>query len=281
MDRDAALSPHTADRVAEGLPGWAAVVLPVAILTFVAAVEILRPIGAVVLLAGTLAASRPLRPLTLAWAATLPVGVELAWPILVGRDGALGQLCADPFTDIVVRRFVQAALILGIVAIVMRWTGLGPATIGLRRPTRSAFAAAVAAGSVVAVVGMAIGPAVATPFFGTVGFVAPLVTIIPALAFAVANGVLEEITYRGVLMRWSGRLVGVGPALVLQAIVFGLAHAGPEIAPAMLPLHVTVMAGCGLALGLLALRTRSLTLAIGVHVGADVALYFGLACRSL
>jgi membrane protease YdiL (CAAX protease family) len=107
------------------------------------------------------------------------------------------------------------------------------------------------------------------------------VTIVPALLFAVANGVLEEVAYRGVLMRWLGRLVGIGPALIAQAVVFGLAHAGPEIAPAMLPLHVTIMTGCGLALGLLVLRTRSLTLAIGIHIGADVALYFGLACRTL
>jgi len=39
------------------------------------------------------------------------------------------------------------------------------------------------------------------------------------------------------------------------------------------------MAGCGLILGLITLRTGSLAVAIGLHVGADVALYFGLACR--
>ena len=47
----------------------------------------------------------------------------------------------------------------------------------------------------------------------------------------------------------------------------------------MIPFHVMVMAGCGLVLGLITLRMGSLAVAIGLHVGADVALYFGLACR--
>jgi membrane protease YdiL (CAAX protease family) len=282
MDRDAALTPRSFERAADA--AWRdrlAILAPVLILVVLGALEALRPAGVLVLLAGLAAVSRPVRPATLAWAAVLPVAIELAWPVLVGRDGALGQLCADPFTDIVVRRFAQVALILSVVVLLGRWLGLGPATIGWRRPGLPAITLAGAAGSAVAVGGVVTGPMLTTPFFGTVGFVAPLATIVPALLFAVANGVLEEVTYRGVLMRWLGRLVGVPTALIAQAVVFGLAHAGPEIAPAMLPLHITIMAACGLALGLLVLRTRSLTLAIGVHIGADVALYFGLACRTL
>jgi membrane protease YdiL (CAAX protease family) len=282
MDRDATLTPPPFQRAAgEAWSERLAIVAPVLILVVVAAVEVVRPIGVLVLLAGLIAVGRPLRPATLAWAAVLPVAIELAWPILMGRDGALGELCANPFTDIVVRRFAQVALILSVVVVLARRLGLGPSSIGLRRPGAAGHALAVAAGTIVAVGGVVVGPMLTTPFFGKVGFVAPLVTIVPALLFAVANGVLEEITYRGVLMRWLGRLVGTPTALVAQAVVFGFAHAGPEIAPAMLPLHITIMAACGLALGLLVLRTRSLTLAMGVHIGADVALYYGLACRTL
>jgi membrane protease YdiL (CAAX protease family) len=282
MDRDATLTPVPFERAAgEAWSERAQIVVPVLILVVIGAVEPLRPVGVLVLLAGLLSVGRPLRPATLAWAAVLPVAIELAWPILMGRDGALGELCANPFTDIVLRRFAQVALILTVVAVLGRSLGLGPSSIGLRRASVPALALAGGAGILVAVLGIVVGPMLTTPFFGKVGFVAPLVTIVPALLFAIANGVLEEVTYRGVLLCWFGRLVGIPTALVVQAIVFGLAHAGPEIAPAMLPLHIAIMAACGLALGLLVLRTRSLTVAVGVHIGADVALYYGLACRTL
>jgi membrane protease YdiL (CAAX protease family) len=286
MDRDIVLGPaagRTAARMflAAGVADRAGILAPLLVLVVGGTIEVLRPVGVVVLLIGLVAVGRPLRPATLAWAAALPVGIELAWPIILGRDGALGALCADPLTEIVVRRIVQAGLILAVVVLLSRWLGQGPSTLGLTRPDSRAAGAAVAAGLIVSVGGLYLGPALATPLFGRVGFVAPVATIVPALAFAVANGMLEEITYRGVLMRWLGRLVGIWPALVVQGVVFGLAHAGPEILPAMLPVHITIMAACGIALGLVTLRTGSLTLAIGVHIGADVALYYGLACRSL
>jgi uncharacterized protein len=286
MDRDVVVSPVAGGTAARafldgGVSERAWILAPLLILVVGGTIEVVRPAGVILLVLGLIAAGRPLRLATLAWAAALPVGIELAWPILLGRDGALGALCADPLTDIVVRRVLQASLILSVVLLLARWLGFGPASIGLTRPDRLTAVLAVAAVAVVAVGGMYIGPALATPLFGRVGFAAPMATIVPALSFAVANGVLEEITYRGVLMRWLGRLVGIWPALVIQGVVFGLAHAGPEIVPAMLPLHITVMALSGIGLGLVALRSGSLTLAMGVHVGADVALYYGLACRSL
>ena len=35
--------------------------------------------------------------------------------------------------------------------------------------------------------------------------------IVPALIFAVSNGVSEEVAYRGVLLHWSARVMGAGP----------------------------------------------------------------------
>ena len=40
--------------------------------------------------------------------------------------------------------------------------------------------------------------------FGPIGFSMPLAAVLPALVFGVANGVLEEVVYRGVLLRWLG-----------------------------------------------------------------------------
>ena len=42
--------------------------------------------------------------------------------------------------------------------------------------------------------------------------------------FATANGVMEELAYRGALLAWTARVTGVWAAVVAQAVVFGLAH---------------------------------------------------------
>jgi hypothetical protein len=54
---------------------------------------------------------------------------------------------------------------------------------------------------------------------------------------------------------------------------------GPEVV-SLLPIHVAVLSAVGIAGGAARWRLGSLWIAIGVHVGADVALYVGLACRA-
>lgn len=254
--------------------------LPTALVLIAGTSEALRPWAVAMLLVGLGVAIRPgWRVAAVALAAALPIAIELAWPVLVGRDEALGAACVGPLNAIVVRRLIQVAVVSGVVALLARSLALDGRSIGWQLPRRAAGALTIAGAIVVAVVGLVIGPALAAPMFGPIGFSMPLAAVLPALVFGVANGVLEEVVYRGVLLRWLGGLVGLVPALLLQAVGFGLAHAGPDVVAAMVPLHVAAMAGCGLILGLITLRTGSLAVAIGLHVGADVALYFGLACR--
>jgi len=254
--------------------------LPTALVLVAGTSEALRPWAVAMLLVGLGVAIRPRwRVAAVAVAAALPIAIELAWPVLVGRDEALGAACVGPLNAIVVRRLIQVAVVLGVVALLARSLALDGRSIGWQLPRRVAGASTIAGAIVVAVGGLVIGPALAAPMFGPIGFSMPLAAVLPALVFGVANGVLEEVVYRGVLLRWLGGLVGIVPALLLQAVGFGLAHAGPDVVAAMVPLHVAAMAGCGLILGLITLRTGSLAVAIGLHVGADVALYFGLACR--
>jgi membrane protease YdiL (CAAX protease family) len=103
-------------------------------------------------------------------------------------------------------------------------------------------------------------------------------TLVPALVFGLANGVMEEVAYRGALMGWSARVIGLGPSLVLQALVFGLAHSGPDVIGSELLLVAVLTAG-GLIAGLVTVRTRSLALPIAIHVALDLPLYVYLACR--
>ena len=104
-----------------------------------------------------------------------------------------------------------------------------------------------------------------------------IAALVPALLFAIANGVMEEVAYRGGLLHWSARVIGLGPAVVGQAIVFGLAHSGSDVIGYPVPLALAMGVG-GLLAGVIAVRTRSLLIPIAVHVGLDLPLYLGLAC---
>ena len=102
---------------------------------------------------------------------------------------------------------------------------------------------------------------------------------VPALVFATANGVSEELAYRGALMTWTARVTGTWTALVAQAVVFGLAHGGPDVGGSPLVLMAVLGAG-GFVAGWIALRTHSLLLPIAWHVALDLPLYAYLACRA-
>ncbi len=49
---------------------------------------------------------------------------------------------------------------------------------------------------------------------------------------------------------------------------------------ALLPVHIAMLTSVGIAGGLARWRFGSLWIPIGIHVGADIALYVGLACRA-
>ena len=125
-----------------------------------------------------------------------------------------------------------------------------------------------------------VGPIVARPFFGDVGYDVTMIgAIFPALLFAAANGTMEELIYRGALLGWSARVMGVAPALVGQAVVFGLAHSGSDVIGYGVPLSLAMGLG-GLLAGIVAIRTRSLLLPIAIHVGLDIPIYYAFGCGS-
>jgi membrane protease YdiL (CAAX protease family) len=71
--------------------------------------------------------------------------------------------------------------------------------------------------------------------------------------------------------------MGIGPAVVGQAVVFGLAHSGSDVIGLALPLMLAMGVG-GLLAGVIAVRTRSLLLPIAVHIGLDIPIYYSFAC---
>ena len=251
-----------------------------ALLLIAAVLPEFRPMAAVALAAVWISLRSSDHPAALAWAAALPVAVTLAWPWFLGTDHPLGEAaCATAFSEIAVRRLAVAALGLLVIGGIVRAHGVTIAELGLRRPGRLEAAVAIAGLVVLALGGLVIGPLVAAPFFGQLVFATPLGAIVPALLFGIANGMLEELAYRGVLQGLLGRIGPAWAVIAFQGVIFGIVHVGPEVI-ALAPVHVALLSVVGIAGGVARWRFGSAWIPIGVHIGADIALYVGLACRA-
>ena len=234
------------------------------------------------LLAGLLASLVSARREVLIYAACLVVALDIAWAG-VRVDAFVGDLaCADRFVPFAVLRLLAAVLVLALVALILRVLRAEPAEIGLRWPSRPWLIASAAVLPMVGVTAVVLGPILAEPFFGPVSSISlDPGTLVPALAFAIANASMEEVAYRGALMRWLTPMSGAASALAFQALVFGLAHgAGADYTGSPLPV-MAATAAAGLVLGALALRTRSLLLPIAIHVALDIPVFYGKVCLGI
>lgn len=260
---------------------FARALVPLTLLAFAAAVPILRLPILVALVAGTAVGISRGAPVRWAWAAAVPVAVSLAWAVwpapLAAPDGSD---CANLGSPVSNWRIAEAVLVLATLAVLARLLG-GPRTsLLLRWPTRRIVRWSIAGFVIAGPLALVLGPIVSRPFFGDIRFdVTVLGAIAPALVFAAANGTMEELIYRGALLGWSARVMGVWPAVAGQAVVFGLAHSGSDVIGNGVPLMIALGIG-GLIAGIVAVRTRSLLLPIAVHVGLDIPIYYAFACAT-
>jgi membrane protease YdiL (CAAX protease family) len=211
--------------------------------------------------------------------ALVPVAVGLAWRLLPFPEPAGLADCGSLVSAPAWWRVAQAVAVLGSLALVARLLGADRASLSLRWPSRAVVIASFAFAGLVAPLALWLGPILAVPFFGPVRLeTGILVAIVPAVVLALANGLMEEITFRGALLGWGTRALGPFGALVFQAVVFGLVHVGPDFIGSPIPVIVAVGAG-GLIAGVIVRRTGSLLLPIAVHAAFDVPLYYVQACR--
>lgn len=224
-------------------------------------------------------APRP-SPLTWAAAAGLPVALNLAWgSVAIGEAGPNLADCANIISPPAVSRVGEAVAVCGLVVLLARGLQTDLRGLGLRRPTRPEIAVGLAALAIIPIASLILGSLLAEPFFGPVRLhLDEPLAVVPAMALAIANGTMEEVIYRGTLMSWLSPLVGVGVALIGQAIVFGAAHSGGDFVASPLPVMLAVASG-GLIAGLIVRRTGSLSVPIVVHIAFDFPLYYVAACR--
>jgi len=253
--------------------------VPIALIILAAAVAPSRPFVLLVLVGGLWVALGRDAPVRWAWAAPIPVAVALTFGLLPAPlAGSAGADCTSITSPPAIWRLGEAVLVLGVLAILASVLKVRPRDLLLRWPERRVVGWAIAGAVVLGPMALLLGPFVARPFFGSVtldigdpGF------LVPAIVFAAANGVTEELAYRGALMTWTGRVTGTWIALIAQAIVFGLAHGGADVDGSPLVL-MTALAIGGFGAGLIALRTRSLLLPMAWHIAVDLPLYVYLAC---
>jgi membrane protease YdiL (CAAX protease family) len=89
------------------------------------------------------------------------------------------------------------------------------------------------------------------------------------LLFVVANGLMEELLFRGLFLGRYERLIGTWPAIISTALSFTLAHMQVKYAPQLIPFLV-VLLGLSIAWGWLMQKTRSLWGSAIFHAGADL-----------
>jgi hypothetical protein len=219
--------------------------------------------------------------LAAAWAAPIPILATFAWGVTVSPIAEAGPFACESIGSLpAVARFAEAVGGVLLVLALGRLIGASPGQAGLRWPSRRLVIASLALVVVLGPLSVLAFETFAAPFFGSFDYEAAFPAVLaPALLFALANGTLEEVVYRGAMLGWSSRVVGVRTALILQAVVFGAAHDGPGFVGSAVPV-IVAMGAAGIVAGLVVRRTGSLLPVIAVHVAVDVPLYLFIACRA-
>jgi membrane protease YdiL (CAAX protease family) len=219
-------------------------------------------------------------------AAMLPAAAILAWrAIPQPLADPTGADCANLFAPPAIWRFLEGAIGLAAVVALAVDRGVHHRELGLRWGSRPLTVVSIAALLVITPLALSLSTLVGGTFGGvffgsyTLDMSNPA-AFLPAIVFAASNAMAEELAYRGAMRTWLAPGLGVVGANLAQAIVFGLSHTGDDFVgvEAAIP-TAAAMVLLGLIGGIIARRTRSLSLPLAVHAAADIPLYFYWACR--
>jgi membrane protease YdiL (CAAX protease family) len=254
---------------------------PILILALAAFLREVRLVVLVILVIGLLITVH--RGATVRWvyAGAVPVAVFMTWRLITAPLAHAGGLdCADAASPPAIWRFLQATLALTVLTAVMVVLRVRPSAIWVRRPSVAIARLSVLGFFVAGPLGLVLGAMLARPYFGTFDLdLTQPAALIPGMIFSLSNAIGEEVLYRGALMAFLARVIGLHPALVVQAVIFGLAHAGAHFMGSAIPVVLGVGAA-GVVAGMLVIKTRSLMLPTAVHVAVDLPIYAFFACRA-
>jgi membrane protease YdiL (CAAX protease family) len=276
------------------IEGWSSAPLgarlpAVGLVALLALAAIVRPIAPLVFVSlfFTYLVARQAGHRSVVLAAGIPAAAILAWrTIPQPLADPTGADCANLLAPPAVWRFLEAAVGLAAVLLLLWDRRARPAEIGLTRGSRRLYLAAIVGLVVVGPLALSVAAALGdtelgSSFFGAFALdLSQPLAFAPALVFAASNALAEELAYRGALRTWLAPSLGLTGANVAQALVFGLAHTGEGFVgvEAVIPTMLAMIA-VGLVAGVVARRTGSLTLPLAIHAAADIPIYFYWACR--
>jgi membrane protease YdiL (CAAX protease family) len=276
------------------IEGWSSAPLgarlpAVGLVALLALAAIVRPIAPLVFVSlfFTYLVARQAGHRSVVLAAVIPAAAILAWrTIPQPLADPTGADCANLLAPPAVWRFLEAAVGLAAVLLLLWDRRARPAEIGLTRGSRRLYLAAIVGLVVVGPLALSVAAALGdtelgSSFFGAFALdLSQPLAFAPALVFAASNALAEELAYRGALRTWLAPSLGLTGANLAQALVFGLAHTGEGFVgvEAVIPTMLAMIA-VGLVAGVVARRTGSLTLPLAIHAAADIPIYFYWACR--
>jgi membrane protease YdiL (CAAX protease family) len=276
------------------IEGWSSAPLgarlpAVGLVALLALAAVVRPIAPLVFVSlfFTYLVARQAGHRSVVLAAVIPAAAILAWrTIPQPLADPTGADCANLLAPPAVWRFLEAAVGLAAVLLLLWDRRARPAEIGLTRGSRRLYLAAIVGLVVVGPLALSVAAALGdtelgSSFFGAFALdLSQPLAFAPALVFAASNALAEELAYRGALRTWLAPSLGLTGANLAQALVFGLAHTGEGFVgvEAVIPTMLAMIA-VGLVAGVVARRTGSLTLPLAIHAAADIPIYFYWACR--
>jgi membrane protease YdiL (CAAX protease family) len=220
---------------------------------------------------GTVIAAMRDAPVRWAWGGAIPVAVLLVIGPGVVLEWA-GRVCTDLTGKLDDRELIRAVTVILVVLGVAIPLKADAASLWLRWPARSlrvwipvAFVGAFAVG---APVGILLGTAIPGGD-GTFALTLQPAALVPALVFGVTRSIVDELAFRGALLGWTARVLGTGPAILGQAVIYALAYPAFGGTPSAMVL-VGVAAGVA---GVITVRTRSLAIPLAANAGLSIAVY--------
>lgn len=165
-------------------------------------------------------------------------------------------------------------LLLAVLALLGRHSAWRPAMPWLRRGRVDRVTLVLGGGTIVvtavalSLFALLAGPEVSS-YLAMLRSVPTWLAILGVVGFALVNPVWEEILFRGVLQHELEQTVGRWPAVVVQAVLFGLVHLYGFPSGW---LGVLMAATWGFGLGLIRIRTGGIVATYVVHVFANLTI---------
>jgi uncharacterized protein len=211
---------------------------------------------------------RPWRTVCLAFLAA-SCGFLAAWVL---SDRLLGALGVTPtsVSGVALAKLTESVLIVGALLLVARAGGMSLGDLYLRRGKTRAWV-------LIGLVSFAVFLALFLLQWSRQGLTtAALLRAAPwILMFVLANGFLEELHFRGLLLRPYEGFLGAQGANFCIALFFTLAHAPVQYAPDIVP-FLAVLFALAWAWGFVIQRTEALWGAVLFHAGADLLIILGI-----